>query len=104
MESLTTILATMIGAAISAYLANHYYKKATKDLLIQVGLLKDQNNIMLRSMENAGMVTLNYDDNGNVIGIVHFASAHLVAGPATAAGLGTVTAKKVSANSDTEKE
>ena len=104
MEPLLTVGSMIIGAAISAYLANHYYEKATKDLLAQVNLLKGQNNIMLRSMESAGMVTLNRDNNGNITGIVHFASGNLVAGPATVAGSGIVTAKKVSANSDTGKE
>ena len=68
MEPLLTIAAMMIGAAISAYFANHYYKKASEELLKESTELRRLIKIMLLGMEQNGWVKLTKDKKGNILG------------------------------------
>jgi hypothetical protein len=88
---LITIFSMIIGAGITFYAAEHYYKKATEGLLEQVKLLRGQNHIMLSAMESAGMATLVRDPEGNIRGITYRATISHTPMPEIMAGVNSAS-------------
>ena len=68
MEIYSTIAAVIIGGLITLLCSRHYYQKGAKELAGEAEKLRDLNNLVLRGMEHAHLVTLNRDTKGNIIG------------------------------------
>jgi hypothetical protein len=64
------LLAVFVGGIITWLVARYYYICASQDLKNEASELKRLNDLMLNSMEHAGWIELNRDDQGNVRGFV----------------------------------
>ena len=63
------IVGIAIGAIITWFVAERYYRRAGDDLKKAASELKDLNILILRALENAELVQLNKDENGKPIGL-----------------------------------
>jgi hypothetical protein len=66
----TTIFSVFIGALVTWFVARIYYKRASEELTKEASDLRKLNVLILRALENAGLVELNRDENGNPTGLV----------------------------------
>lgn len=73
------ILSLVVGALVTWWVARHYYKKATEDLIKEAAELRRLNSLMLRGMEQAGWITLNRDSTGKILGFEQIAKAQGIA-------------------------
>jgi hypothetical protein len=64
------IASTFIGASITWWVSRHYYKKAGDDLRVEAEELKKLNEMVLRALEEANVVTIRRDENGRFIGFI----------------------------------
>ena len=48
---ITTVLSVLAGGAITFYVSRRYYREASKDLVREAGRLREQNNLMLRALQ-----------------------------------------------------
>ena len=75
MESIETALWSLasiaVGAGITWLVARRYYVAAALDLAAETARIRNLLRIALQAMENANMVKLNRDAEGNPIGMVH---------------------------------
>lgn len=62
------ILGVILGGLITFFCSKFYYKKAGKELKEAAADLHRQNFLILRGLQHAGLVTLNEDPQGNIIG------------------------------------
>ena len=69
--SLETILSVMFGGLITWFAAWYYYVRAAKELKEETDRVKNLLRISVQAMEDAGMVTLNRNGFGEVVGMVH---------------------------------
>jgi hypothetical protein len=73
-----TLFSIAAGSLVTAYFAHRYYARAAKDMEAESKKLRNLHRISLQAMEDAGMVKLNRDAAGEIIGMVHELSAHAV--------------------------
>jgi hypothetical protein len=73
-----TIISILIGGLITWFAAHLYYARAAKDMEAESKKLRNLHRISLQAMEDAGMVKINRDAAGEIIGMVHELSAHAV--------------------------
>ena len=66
----TTLVAILVGAIITWCVGRHYYQQAGKELSEEAAELRRLTTLVLRSMENAGLVELSRDTSGKIVGIV----------------------------------
>ena len=78
-----TLFSIAAGSLVTAYFAHRYYARAAKDMEAESKKLRNLQRISLQAMEDAGMVKLNRDASGEIIGMAHelsfTASSSLVA-------------------------
>src|SRR5438105_3180711 len=60
--------AVLFGAFITWHFSRRYYRKATVDLVNEASKLRHLNTIMLNAMEDAGLVKLNRNEKGEIVG------------------------------------
>lgn len=70
MNLLISVIAVLVGAAITWYFSRRYYKKAGADLVKEASELRHLSTIMLNAMEDAELVKLNRDEAGGILGRV----------------------------------
>jgi len=75
-----------VGTCVTWLAAWHYYKKAGNQLAKETAGLRRLITLVLHSLETAGLVTLNRDASGKVIGLIITGSAKLT-------GVGSMSAK-----------
>jgi hypothetical protein len=73
-----SVIGTVVGGFISLLVTRHYALQASKELLDETALLRQQNAIVLDALEGSGMANLTRDKDGRVIG-VQFKSYHAAA-------------------------
>ena len=66
-----SIGAVILGGVITFICSRFYYIGATGDLNKETAELRRLNKLMLLGMEHAGWVTLNKDNQGNILGFVY---------------------------------
>jgi hypothetical protein len=71
------LVGVFIGGIITWLVTNYYYIRAAQDLKSEASELKRLNILMLRGMENAGLVKLNRDKEGNIVGFTIELSASI---------------------------
>lgn len=76
--STDTIISILIGGLITWVAAHWYYVRAARELKDETERVQNLLRISLQAMEDAGMVKLNRDAYGKIIGMVHDLSAHPV--------------------------
>jgi hypothetical protein len=64
-----TLIAVAVGGFVTWLVARAYYEKASKDLRKEAETLRQLNILILRGMENAGLVKLTRDQAGNPSGL-----------------------------------
>lgn len=74
-----TIVSILIGGFITWVAAHWYYVRAAREMEAETKALKNLHRISLQAMENAGMVKLNRNLAGDIVGMVHDMSSHVVA-------------------------
>jgi hypothetical protein len=67
---IVTLVATVLGGLITFFASRHYYIKASKDLEQAAARLQTLTTLIIRGMEEAGLVTFTRDQAGNPIGLV----------------------------------
>jgi hypothetical protein len=66
-----TLVGIAIGAVVTFCVSRHYYMAAAKDLEVETERLRNLMRIALTAMEQKGMVKLNRDSGGQIIGMEH---------------------------------
>lgn len=67
------------GSVITFFVSWYFYGLSSKDLMRETKELCRLNTLMLRGMEEAGLVTYNRDKNGKIIGMVVKVAGKIVA-------------------------
>ena len=70
MEIVLALVGLIVGAVITWCVAHKYYVKAGEDLRKEASELRKLNVLILRGMEESGLVKFNRDENGNPVGLV----------------------------------
>lgn len=83
---LYNIVPVLIGAAVTWLVTWLYYKKAGDKLMQEATELRRLTNLVLHSLEDAGLVKLKRDTSGKIIGLIIELSAKL-------SGVGSMSAK-----------
>jgi hypothetical protein len=65
---LISVMAVLVGAVITWYFSRRYYNKAGADLVKEAAELRHLSAIMLNAMEDAGLVKLNRNKTGGILG------------------------------------
>jgi hypothetical protein len=73
-----TIISMAVGAIVTAIVAHLYYVRAADDMKKETKRVHNLLRIALQGMEDAGMVKLNWDSAGEIIGMTHFVSMNAV--------------------------
>ena len=63
-------LGTILGGFVTRYYAKHYYEKASRELREEALELRKYNKLILRALEQAELVELSRDENGEITGLV----------------------------------
>jgi hypothetical protein len=66
----TTLVSTVVGAAVTWVAARHYFKRAGDELRHESQQLRKLVSMVLTAMEQQGTAKLNRDAEGNIIGFV----------------------------------
>lgn len=66
----TNIVAVIIGGIITGIFSKYYYTRASKDLNQEASKLIKLDNLILRSLEEAGLVEYTRDEQGNIKSLV----------------------------------
>ena len=69
MEILTDLCFLAVGALVTWWASYRYYIKASQRLTTEASELKRFNELILRGLENADIMSLNRDEKGNIIGL-----------------------------------
>ena len=69
-EIIGTIIGVIIGGLITWAVSKWFYIKASEELKAVAVELRRLAELTLRSLEDAGLATLNKDDKGNIKGLV----------------------------------
>jgi hypothetical protein len=64
-----TLLGIAVGGLISWGVSSMYYERASEDLTKEAQELRRMNTILMSTLENAGFVKYECDENGNIIGL-----------------------------------
>ncbi len=62
---LITVLSVLVGGLITAYFSRRYYVKASEDLKQETDHLKRYNIMLLRLLDQAGLIPVKWDEQGN---------------------------------------
>jgi len=73
----TYIVSIVLGGAITFGVSSCFFQKASVGLRQKVEPLTKQTDLVLRGLEEAGIIELNRDEEGKYIGIV----MHVTSGP-----------------------
>lgn len=65
-----TLVGVIIGGIITGLFSKYYYTRASKDLNKEASQLIKLDNLILRSMEEAGLVEYTRDEQGNIKGLI----------------------------------
>ncbi len=63
------LISFFAGIIVAIVIAKHYYVRAARELKNEASELRRLNNLMLRGMEDAGLVEFNKDEKGNIKGL-----------------------------------
>lgn len=74
---LKTFVSIVIGSLISWFFSRRYYVKAGQELQAEAAELRHLNNLLLRGLENAGMMKVARDEHGNPTGLEIALEAHV---------------------------
>jgi hypothetical protein len=80
------ILAIIIGGVITLLISRWYYIKASEDLRLESAALRSKVDIVLRALEEYGIVKLVRDKSGEITGIT-------IHGVVSMTGTGSIIAK-----------
>ena len=69
MITISLLVGLVGGGAISYLIAKHYYDREVKALMNEVVKLRELNIRMLWRMEEAGLIKLTRDNEGNIVGL-----------------------------------
>lgn len=64
----STVLSLFIGGVITWLVARHYYKKAGDELREEARRLREQTQLILTALEQAGLVELQRDVDNMIVG------------------------------------
>lgn len=67
---ISNIVAVIIGGIITGLVSKYYYSRASKDLNKEASKLIKLDTLMLRSLEEAGLVEYTRDEQGNIKGLI----------------------------------
>lgn len=73
-----TLFSVAVGGGLTWLAAHWYYVRAAREMEVESMKLRNLHRIALQAMEDAGMVKLNRDAAGEIIGMIHELSAHAV--------------------------
>ena len=73
-----TLFAIAVGGGLTWLAAHKYYVRAAKEMEADTKKLTKLHHIELQSMEDAGLVKLNRNATGEIIGMVHYVSIQSV--------------------------
>ena len=65
-----TLVGVIIGGIITWYVSKKYYKRASQEMKEESDKLIKKINLILRSMEEAGLIEYTRDEQGNIKGLV----------------------------------
>lgn len=65
---ISNFMAVLLGALVTWYFSRRYYTRASADLVSEASRLRHLNTIMLNAMEDAGLVKLNRNEKGEIVG------------------------------------
>ena len=68
-EIIMSLIGVSVGALVTWIVAHRYYERASRDLRIEADALKKMTKLMLRGMEEAGLVKFTKDEDGNPKGL-----------------------------------
>ena len=61
----TTVLSVIVGSLITAYFSWRYYLKASADLTKEADNLRSLTIMLMRLLDQAGVIPIKWDKNGN---------------------------------------
>lgn len=61
-----TLASMIVGAVVTWLVARHYYVQAARELAQEAADLRHLTTLVLRGIENAGLVELNRDSSGRI--------------------------------------
>ena len=70
-SAILNLLAVIVGGIITWLVSRAYYIRAAKDLSAETHRIRNLLRIALQAMEDTKMVTLNRDQSGEVVWMVH---------------------------------
>ena len=70
LDFLNSMTGVLLGALITLWVARRYYVRASQDLRGKASELHRLTTLVLRGLENAGLVGLNKDEKGNIIDLI----------------------------------
>jgi hypothetical protein len=86
-ENMETLISIVIGAVITWFFSWLYYAKSGKQLVQEAAKLRQLNELLLRGMENAGLMKIARDESGQPTGLVIELEAHIGASSSMSAKL-----------------
>jgi hypothetical protein len=63
------VVLLIVGAIIGFFIAMYFYRRSTKDLKKETEELKHYNILILKGLENAKLIELSRDSDGNIKGL-----------------------------------
>jgi phosphatidylglycerophosphate synthase len=65
-----SFVSVLIGAAVTAFFSWFYYQRASEELRTEAERLRRHTTLIMRGLEEAGLVEYNQDEQGEITGIV----------------------------------
>jgi hypothetical protein len=76
---ISTLVAIATGAIVTWLVTWWYYMRAARDLTLETEKLRNMMRIALETLEKYGLVRLNRDASGQIVGMVHEVEVRLTA-------------------------
>jgi len=74
-----TLISILVGSVVTWFFSWRYYAKAGKELQEETAKLRQLNELLLRGLENAGLMKVARDESGQPTGLVIELEAHIKA-------------------------
>ena len=94
------LVSIAVGSLITYLVTRRYYIRAALDLESETQKIRKLLGIVLQALEDTGMVKLNRDASGQIIGMTHFLRANIAAHSTTSSPNVTLNELKKEQNSE----
>lgn len=82
-----TLISILVGSLVTWFFSWRYYAKAGEELQDEAAKLRQLNDLLLRGLENAGLMKVARDESGQPTGLIIELEAHIKATSSMSANL-----------------